>query len=97
MSKSCPGCPFDFCSEDSERAQNYGCLPSPYEILTDMKKTGKNWACHDNPKKICRGLASFIKDENKSELNNHRLERKKIVPKKIDFSKSLLLWDGVHY
>lgn len=58
--KSCPACPFNFFSEESEQAQNYGCLPAPLDIIEDQKSTNKNWACHDT-KKICRGMIQYSK------------------------------------
>lgn len=45
MKKMCDTCPFNF-TDKSEQVQNYGCLPSPMEILNDMKVMNKNWACH---------------------------------------------------
>lgn len=92
--KMCGGCPFNYGSTESEYAQSMGCLPSPYEILNDMHKTGKNWACHDNSEKICKGLLNFVDDMN-DPLNQHVKERYNI-PDKVDFTKELLHWEDVH-
>lgn len=55
-------CPFSF-TEGSERVQNYGCLPTPYEIITMRQKYGKTWACHSNPDKPCLGAIEYQKNE----------------------------------
>ena len=55
-------CPFAF-TDESERVQNYGCLPGPFEILQMRVKHGKTWACHSNPKKPCLGGLRFIKEQ----------------------------------
>lgn len=95
----CSGCPFDYCSEESERFQNYGCLPSPFEIIKEMNDTNKNWACHSNPKKICKGLLNFV-DEMHEPINAHiKKDREKngSFVGKIDFNKELILQEGIHY
>lgn len=53
----CISCPFNLGSEDSEYAQNLGCLPTPKEVLQLKDDTGHNWACHHNNKRPCQGLA----------------------------------------
>lgn len=52
-------CPFSF-TEQSEIAQNYGCLPTPYQILEMKWKHGKTWACHSNPDKPCLGAIKYF-------------------------------------
>ena len=55
----CSACPFAF-TDRSEEVQNYGCLPSPFEILKIKSESGHNWSCHDNPNKLCAGYANHI-------------------------------------
>lgn len=54
----CEGCPFnEGMTEEAERIQNYGCLPSAYDILKARKDKNKIWLCHSNEALICAGLA----------------------------------------
>lgn len=55
-------CPFSF-TDESEMVQNYGCLPTPYEIIAMRQKHGKTWACHANPTKPCLGALRYMKKE----------------------------------
>lgn len=64
---SCKSCPFNF-SEESEYAQNTGCLPSAYDIINLKRETGHNWACHSNPLKMCKGLIEDV-EERKLDLD----------------------------
>lgn len=56
-------CPFAF-TERSEQAQNYGCLPSPYEIINMRINHGKTWACHSEPTTPCIGAIKYLQEHN---------------------------------
>ena len=59
--KECNGCPFAF-TEESEIIQNYGCLPTPFDIISMRQDFGKTWACHDEPSRPCAGGIQFMKE-----------------------------------
>lgn len=52
----CNSCPFN-CTDESDYAQNMGCLPDRKDIIKLKDQTVHNWACHSNPKRKCQGLA----------------------------------------
>lgn len=56
MKKMCSSCPFNY-TEQSEYAQNTGCLPSKKDILQLKDDKNENWACHSYNKRICVGLS----------------------------------------
>lgn len=62
---ACESCPFAF-TDESEMVQNYGCLPTPHEIVEMKRECGHNWACHSNEKKLCAGFKEFIENRQKS-------------------------------
>lgn len=55
-------CPFAH-TEESEIAQNYGCLPTRQDIITMRVDHGKTWACHDAPDKPCTGAIRHLKEQ----------------------------------
>lgn len=59
---SCITCPFAF-TEESEQAQNYGCLPTIGDIANMHIVHNINWACHYDADKVCAGFAKMFKDE----------------------------------
>ena len=60
---TCTTCPFAL-TEESERVQNYGCLPTPSEILRIKRDHGLNWHCHGDldEKKMCAGFVEAARE-----------------------------------
>lgn len=52
-------CPFA-CSEASDIAQNYGCLPTAYDITIMRLQYGKTWACHSDTSRPCQGAVQHL-------------------------------------
>lgn len=52
-------CPFADL-EESEIVQNYGCLPTKFDIVVMKLHHGKTWACHSNPSKPCLGASRWF-------------------------------------
>lgn len=78
----CDGCPFNFGTELTEQAQNYGCLPTPQEIMTMRTKHGKTWACHSDTNKPCKGALAYMQEKN---LTNKVIDPQ-LVTEKSDWS-----------
>ena len=54
--KPCIACPFnDGLTAEATQGQNYGCLPTPDDML-QLAKRGIALSCHDNEKAVCTGL-----------------------------------------
>lgn len=69
-SGGCVTCPFS-CNAEAEQVQNYGCLPTPFNIIDMKAKSGHNWSCHHDANVLCGGFASFIKTE-RPDLDIHK-------------------------
>lgn len=80
-SESCT-CPFAF-AEASDQVQNFGCLPTPQDIVRMRINHGKTWACHDEPTKPCIGAIRFLKENNLP----HKVIDIELVTEKHDWSK----------
>lgn len=53
-------CPFSF-SDASDRIQNYGCLPTPRQIMRLRAECGVMWACHNDVTKPCVGAIRALR------------------------------------
>jgi uncharacterized pyridoxamine 5'-phosphate oxidase family protein len=63
MKQTCVACPFNY-TDESEIAQNYGCLPAPFDIRKMYNEENKVWMCHENSKVCCKGLIQDLKEKN---------------------------------
>lgn len=81
-------CPFAF-TEESERVQNFGCLPSPLEIVAMRVYKKKTWACHSNPEVPCKGAVKFLKSKNleSNVLDKNLITEDNISKDLVNFSK----------
>lgn len=61
--KQCSTCPFNY-SEEAAQVQNYGCLPTPEDILRYKDEHNHEWRCHSDEAKPCKGLFKLRKTEN---------------------------------
>lgn len=77
---SCSGCPFAF-TEESDQIQNYGCLPTPNEIVKMRVEFGKTWACHKEPTKPCAGSIAYLKEKG----HPYKMIDKELVTEQSDF------------
>lgn len=59
--RDCVACPFAF-TEESDRVQNYGCLPTPHEIMSMRIDFGKTWACHQDDTIPCVGAIQMLRE-----------------------------------
>lgn len=61
----CNACPFrDGETLEATQGQNWGCLPSSFDMVKTFDSTGSAFSCHENDKCKCRGLAAVRDVEN---------------------------------
>ena len=58
----CKSCPIHPHTEEGELVDSYGCLPSYRNMLKWQQETGKVWACHSNPNKVCSGFVGVLNE-----------------------------------
>ena len=60
-SKACIACPFrDGETMEATQGQNWGCLPSSFEMTQAAQSMGVALSCHDDCKSPCKGLVEAI-------------------------------------
>ena len=69
---TCNGCPCVF-TDESEKIQNYGCLPDHNDLVKKYLNNEGIWACHSNPKKPCGGLIQILKSNSIPMDKNNKL------------------------
>ncbi len=70
--KMCSGCPFNYFSDESEKIQNYGCLPDSNQITNMYKNNEGHWKCH-SAKRKCGGLSEVLKQLDLPKMNDKLL------------------------
>lgn len=57
MRKPCNGCPFlDGITDEASQNQNYGCLPTSFDMLQHFDERGVSISCHRKGDLLCGGL-----------------------------------------
>lgn len=68
----CNACPFnDGITEDATIGQNLGCLPSAGQMIEFFDKNGISISCHENDKKVCRGLCEVRQSAKKKKVKSY--------------------------
>lgn len=78
-------CPFAY-TDKSDEVQNYGCLPTPHEIITMRVKHSKTWACHSNVDKPCLGAIEWLKENG----HPYKVVDKELITADMDYRKFII-------
>lgn len=65
--KPCTTCPFnDGITDEASQAQNYGCLPTRFDMMKHFDQKGVSISCHNSAHKRCIG---YYKSAQKQHTN----------------------------
>jgi hypothetical protein len=73
----CNSCPFAWWTEASTNASNWGCLPSPFEIMELKRNQDLNWTCHGDKTVLCVGFVITCKEEKLDSKSGKNIEYEK--------------------